>query len=150
MNLRQQAFAYCACGPFTKDKQTLQKTKKTRYSRYIFHNELDKACFEYDIAYGHLKDLARRTASDKILHNKEFGIAKDPKYDGYQKGLASMFYKFFDKKLLVAVLKMGICQTGNQQKNYTNQLSENSRKQKYNNVSYADLADKQLISRLSK
>ena len=50
------------------------------------------------MAYGDFKDLKRRTASDKILRDKAFGIAENPKYDGYQKGLASMVYKFFDKK----------------------------------------------------
>ena len=47
---------------------------------------------------GDFKDLAQRTASDKVLRDKAFNIAKKPKYDGYQTGLASMVYKFFDKK----------------------------------------------------
>ena len=47
--------------------------------------------------YEDFKDLTRRTAFDKILHDKVFNIAKNPKYDGYQRGLASMIYKFFDK-----------------------------------------------------
>ena len=63
------------------------------------------------MTYGDFKDLARRTASDKIMCDKAFNSAKDPKYDGYQIVLASMVYKFFNKKLLVAVLKMRICQT---------------------------------------
>ena len=50
------------------------------------------------MAYGDFKDLPRRTASDKILHDKAFDIAKNPKYDGYQRGLTSMVYKCFDKK----------------------------------------------------
>ena len=50
------------------------------------------------MAYGDFKDLARRTASDKVLRDKAFNIAKNPKYDGYQRRLASMVYKFFDKK----------------------------------------------------
>ena len=50
------------------------------------------------MAYGDFKDLARRTASDKILRDKAFNIDKNPKYDGYQGGLASMVYKFLDKK----------------------------------------------------
>ena len=56
------------------------------------------ACFQHDMAYGDFKDIARRTASDKVLRDKAFNIAKNPKYDGYQRGLASMIYKFFDKK----------------------------------------------------
>ena len=58
------------------------------------------------MAYGDFKDLTRRKASDKILPDKAFNIAKNPKYDGYQGGLASMVYKFFEKNLLVVVLKM--------------------------------------------
>ena len=50
------------------------------------------------MAYGDVKDLAKRTASDKVLGDKAFNIAKNPKHDGYQRGLASMVYKFFDKK----------------------------------------------------
>ena len=50
------------------------------------------------MAYGDFKDIARRTVSDKVLTDKAFNVAKNPKYDGYQKGLASMIYKFFDKK----------------------------------------------------
>ena len=72
--------------------------KQTGYLRYIYRNELDKACFQYDIAHGDFKDLAKRTAADKVLNNKVFNIAKDRRYDGYQRGLPSMVYKFFDKK----------------------------------------------------
>ena len=65
---------------------------------HIYKNELDKACFQHDMAYGDFKDLKRRTASDKVLRDKAFNIAKNPKYDGYQRGVASMVYKLFDKK----------------------------------------------------
>ena len=68
-----------------------------RYRLYL-QNELDKACFQHDMAYGNFKDLARRTASDKVSRDKAFNIAKNPKYDGYQRGLASMVYKCFNKK----------------------------------------------------
>ena len=50
------------------------------------------------MAYGYFKDLKRRTFPDKVLRGKAFNIAKNPKYDGYQRGLGSMVYKFFDKK----------------------------------------------------
>ena len=50
------------------------------------------------MAYGDFKDLKKRTAADKVLRDKTFNIAKNPKYDGYQRGLATMVYKFFDKK----------------------------------------------------
>ena len=74
------------------------KFKQTGDSRYINKNELNKACFQHDMAYGDFRDLTKRTAADKVLGNKAFNIAKDPKYDGYQRGLASMVYKFFNKK----------------------------------------------------
>ena len=98
MHLRQPQFTYSACGPFTKHKQRIQKFKETGDTNYIYKNELDKACFTHDAAYSDSKDLTKRTAADKILRNRAFNIAKDPKYDGYQRGLASMVYKFFDKK----------------------------------------------------
>ena len=72
--------------------------KETRDSRHIYQNKLDKDCFQHDMAYGDFKGLTRRAASDKILRDKSFNIAKNPKYDGYQRGLASMIYTFFDKK----------------------------------------------------
>ena len=71
---------------------------QTGNTDFIYRNELDKACFKHDMAYDKSKDLAKRTQSDKVLRDKAFKIASDPKYDGYQRGLASMVYKFFDKK----------------------------------------------------
>ena len=94
------------CGPFTKNKERIQKLKKTGDSRYIYRNELDKACFQHDMTYGDFKDLTKRTAADKVLRDKAFNIAKDPIYDGYQRGLASMVYKFLIKKLQVVVLNL--------------------------------------------
>ena len=98
MHLRQPGFTYSTCGPFIKNKERIQKFKETGDTSYIYKNELDKACFQHDIPYGDFKDIKRRTPSDKILRDKAFNIAKNPKYDGYQRGLASMVYKFFDKK----------------------------------------------------
>ena len=98
MHLRQPQFVYSACGPFTKNKERIQKFKETGDTSYIYKNELDKACFQHDMAYGDFKDLPKRTAADKVLRDKAFKIASDQKYDGYQRGLASMVYKFFDKK----------------------------------------------------
>ena len=97
MHLRQPRFTYSACGPFTKKKERIQKFKETRDSSYIYINELDKAYFQHDMIYGDSKDSKRRTFSDKVLKDKAFDIAKNPKYDGYQRGLASVVYKLFDK-----------------------------------------------------
>ena len=74
------------------------KFTETGDSRYIYQNELDKACLQHDIAYGGFKDLARRTVSDKILHDKAFNIAKNPKCDGYLRGIALIVNKCSDKK----------------------------------------------------
>ena len=95
MHLRQPGFTYSARGPFTRNKERIQKSKNPRY---IYRNESDKACFQHDMAYGDFKDLKRRAAAVNVLRDKAFNIAKNPKYDGYQRGLASMVYKFFDKK----------------------------------------------------
>ena len=71
---------------------------QTGDTNFIFKNELDEACFQHDLAYGKTKDLVKRTQSDKVLKDKAFKIGSNPNYDGYQRGLASMVYKFFDKK----------------------------------------------------
>ena len=87
IHLRQPGFTYSACGPFTKNKERIKKFKETGNSRYIYQNELDKACFQHDIAYGNFKDLNRRTAADEVLRDKTFNNAKDSKYDGCQRDL---------------------------------------------------------------
>ena len=81
----------------------LPKTKKELRSlckleiQIFYKNELDKACFQHDIAYGKSKDLAKRTQLDNVLRDKAFEIASNLKYDGYQRGSASMVYKFLIK-----------------------------------------------------
>ena len=98
MHLRQPRFVYSACGPFTRHKERIKEFKGTGDTRYIYRNELDKACFQHDSAYADHKDLINRTEADKVLRDKAYDIASNRKYDGYQRGLASMVYKFFDKK----------------------------------------------------
>ena len=120
MHLKQPQFTYSACGPF-------------------------KACFQHDMAYGDFKDLTRGTTADKVLRDKAFNIAKDPKYDGIQIGLASMVYKFFDKKNTGSGIK-------SMQKN---EIIRKFKKRKvYStfkyNISGADLADMQLIIKFNK
>ena len=94
MHLKQPGFTYSACGPFTKNKERIEKFMETGSTDFIYRNELDKTCFQHDMAYGKSKDLANRSQSDKFLRDKAFKITSDPKYDGYQRGLASMVYKF--------------------------------------------------------
>ena len=67
MRLKQPGFTYSSCGPFSKNKERIQKFKETGDTNYIYKNKLDVACFQHDIAYGDFKDLVRRTASDKVL-----------------------------------------------------------------------------------
>ena len=98
MHLKQPGFTYSDCGPLTKNKERIEKFMQTGNTNFIYKNELDKACFQHDMAYGKSKDLAKRTQSDKVLRDKAFKITSDPKYDGYQRGLSSMVYKFFYKK----------------------------------------------------
>ena len=98
MHLKQPGFTYTACDPFTKNKETIEKIMQTESTDFIYKNELDKACFQHDMAYGKSNHLAKRTQSDNVLRDKAFKIASNPKYDGYQRGLASIVYKFFDKK----------------------------------------------------
>ena len=88
------------------------------------------------MAYGGFKDLTKRIASDKISPNKAFNITKNPKYDRHQGRLASIFYTFFDKKLLLEQLKMKSYLIKNQQKNYTNQLLEYLKNEEYTHLFY--------------
>ena len=159
MHLRQPQFTYSACGPFTKHKQRIQKFKETGDTNYIYKNELDKACFAHNAAYSDSKDLIKRTVTDKILKNKAFDIAKDPKYDGYQRGLASMVYKFFDKKSKGS----GVKHINTKLIPQNNQLADKLHKpiiRKFekrkvhaafkDNIWGADLADMQLLSKYNK
>ena len=98
MHLKQPGFTYSACGPLTKNKYEIEKFMQTGNTDFIYKNEFDKACFQHDMAYGKSKDLIKRTQPDKVLKDKAFKIASNSKYNGYQRRLASMVYKFFDKK----------------------------------------------------
>ena len=129
MHLRQPGFTYSAYGTFTTNKRRIQKFKETGDLRYVYQNKLDKACFQHGIAYGDFKKLTRRTASDKILRDKAFNIAKNPKYDRYQRGLASIFCKFFTIRR---------CKKRKVHSTFID------------NIWGADLADMQLISRFNK
>ena len=98
IHLKQTGFTYSVCRPFTKNKKRIQNYQETGDTNYIYKNELDKAFLQHDMAYGDFKDLTRRTAPDKILRDKAFNTAKNLKYNGYQRGIASMVYNFFVKK----------------------------------------------------
>ena len=167
MHLRQPQFTYSACGPFNKHKQRIQKFKETGDTNYIYKNELDKACFAHDAAYSDSKDLTKKTVADKILRNKAFNIAKDPKYDGYQRGLASMVYNFFDQKSasladrstkgssVTALTNKSVSQNQQLAEELHKPIIRKLKKRKVHsvfkdNIWGADLADMQLISKFNK
>ena len=156
IHLRQPQFTYSPCGPFTKHKQRIQKFKETGDTNYLYKNELDKACFAHDAAYSDNKDLTKRTIADKILKHKAFNIAKDPKYDGYQKGLASMVYKFFDKKSEGSGVNTKPAPQNQQLAEELHKpIIKTFKKRKIHaafkdNIWGADLADMQLLSRYNK
>ena len=128
MHLKQPGFTYSACGSFTKNKERIEKYANGN-TDFIYRNELDKACFQHDVAYGKTNDLAKRTQSDKILRDKTFQIARDPKYDGSQRVLASTVYNFFlIRNLAEVVLLMN--QIISWQMKFINQLLKNLRKKR--------------------
>ena len=151
MHLRQPQFVYSACGPFTRHKERIKEFKRTGDTRYIYRNELDRACFQHDSAYADHKDLINRTEADKVLRDKAYDIAKNPEYDGYQRGLASMVYKFFDKtstgsgiansSILVNELHKPVIKKIDKRKVYS---------QFKDNIWGVDLADMQSLSRKNK
>ena len=158
MHLRQPGFTYSACGPFTKHKERIKKFEQTGDTQYIYRNELDKACFQHDAAYADNKDLLNRTRADKILRYKAYGIANNPQHDGYQRGLASMVYKFFDTKASSPDRKT-VGSSINENIKLANELHEpiirkfNKRKvysSFKDNIWGADLAEMQLLSKFNK
>ena len=94
MHLRQPQFVYSA---FTRHKERIKEFKRTGDTRLLCRNELDKACFKHDAAYSKYKDVENRLTSDQKLRNSAYG---------YQRGLASMVYKFFEVKLLHLAKKL--------------------------------------------
>ena len=155
IHLRQPEFTDRACGPFTKNKERIQKFKETGNSRYIYQSKLDKACFQHNMPYGDFKDLPRRTAANKLLHDKTFNIDKNPRYDGYQRGLASMVYKFFDKKTEDSAVKNEMMQNNKLAEELQKPVIRKLGKRKVHssfvdNIWSADLADMQLLSKFDK
>ena len=107
------------------------------------------------MAYGEFKDLNRRTAGDKVLRDKVFDIAKNPKYDGYQRGLALMVYEFFDENISNGTVKTEVISSKELAEELQKPIIRKSEKRKVHlpfivNVWSADLADVQLISKFNK
>ena len=129
MHLKQPGFTYSACGLFTKNKERIKKFMETGNTFFIYKIELNKACFQHDMAYGKTKDLVKRTQLGRVLKDKTFRIASDPNDDGYQRVLASMVYKFFDKMSSESGIVNN--QIINWQMNFINQLFEKLEKEKF-------------------
>ena len=129
LHLKQPGFTYSVCGQFTINKERIEKFMQTENTDFIYRNELDKACFQHDMAYGKSKNLTKITQSDKVLRDKASKIASDPKYDGYQRGLASMVYKSLIKCLVAVALILS--QIINSQMNFIDKIIENSRDKKF-------------------
>ena len=151
MHLRQPQFVYSACGPFTRHKERTKEFKRTGDTRCIYRNEIDKTCFQLDFAYADHKDLINRTKSDKVLRDKAYNIASNPEYDGYQRGLVSMVYKFFDKKSVGS----GINSSSILADEFHKPVIKNFEKRKVysqfkDNIWGVDLADVQSFSRKNK
>ena len=124
---------------------------QTGDTNYIYKNELDKACFQHDMAYSKYKDLEKRTQSDKVLKDKAFEIADNLKYDGYQRGLASMVYRFFDKKSKGSGIKNETKENQQLANELHKPIIRKFKKKVYSsfkdNIWGVDLADMQLISK---
>ena len=155
MHLRQPGFTYSASGPFTKNKQRNQNFMQTEDTNYIYKNELDKACFQHDMAYGKYQGLEKRAQSDRVLKDKAFEISNNPKYDGYRSGLASMVYKFFDKKSKGTGIKNEIKENQQLANELHKPIIRKFKKRRVysslkDNIWDIDLPDMQLISKTTK
>ena len=159
MHLIQPKFVYSVCGSFTRHKERINEFKRTGDTRLLYRNEIDKACFKHDAAYAKYKDVENRLISDQKLTNSAYDIASNPIYDGYQRGLASMVYKFFDSKvapldkktisgkgiknnkILAEELHKPVIKKFNKRKSYS---------QFKDNIWGVDLADMRLLSKQNK
>ena len=140
---------------FTRHKERIKEFKRTSDTRYIYRNELDKACFQHDSAYADHKDLINRTEADKVLRDKSYDIANNPDYDGYQRGLASMVYNFFDKKSTAepsALARISLERTADER--HKPIIRKFNKRKVYSqfkdNIWGVDLADMQSLSRKNK
>ena len=151
MHLRQPRFVYSACGPFNGHKERIKEFKRTGDTHYIHRNKLDKACFQHDSTYADHKDLINRTEADTFLRDKAHDIASNPKYDGYQRGLASMVFKFFDKKLTGSGIASSSILADERHKHIIRKFNKRKVYSQFkDNIWGADLADMQSLSRRNK
>ena len=128
MHLKQPGFTYSVCGPFTKNKERIKKFMETGNTDFIYKNELDKACFQHDMAYGKAKDLVRRTQSDKVLRDKAFKMQVIQNTMAIREAQLLWFINVLTKNLVEAVLMSQII---NWQMNFISLLLKNLKEEKY-------------------
>ena len=148
---------YSGCGPFTRHQKRIDMFMKYGRLGHILKNRLDDACFQHDSAYEKYKDRANRRKSDIVLKNKALKIATDPRVNGYQRGLTSMVYKFFNERTEGS----GICLQENPLNNeiiaeelHKSIIKNFKRRKVYSsfkdNICGVDLTDMQLIIKYNK
>ena len=157
MHLKQPGFTYSTCGPFDKNKERIQKFKETRDTSYIKKMNLIKLVFSMIWLMKILKIQKKYIYiySDKVLRDKVFNIAKNPKYDEYQRGIASMVYKFFDKRSKGSGVNIEVKHNEQLAKELQKPIIRNFNKRAVyselkDNIWGADLADMQLLSKFNK
>ena len=92
LHLNQFGFTYSACDPLTKNNERIKKFMQTGNTDYIYKNDLDKSCFQHNMDDVEYNDVNKRTQSDKVLRDKAFEIAINPKYDVYHQ-LSNQLHK---------------------------------------------------------
>ena len=145
---------YSACGPSTKHEQRIKSFMRDGILSHIYKNELDKACFQHDMAYNRFKDLKGRTQSDIVLKTKAYKIATNPKYDGFQRALASMVWKFFNERSKKILSRSGINNEQLAKELHKPSIKKYKRGKVYSsfkdNIWGVDLANVSLISKSNK
>ena len=152
MHLKQQHLLIVLVDQLLETKNEFKNLKKQEIQAIFTKNELDKTCFPHDMAYGNFKDLKSGTFSDKMLRDKSFNIAKNPKYDGYQRWLV---YKCFDKKATGNGVNIEVKHNAQLAKELHKPIIRNFKKRAVcsgfrDNIWGVDLADMQLISKPNK
>ena len=149
-----KAKKYSACGPFTKHQKRIDMLMKDGRLSHLLKNRLDAACFQHDSAYAKYKDRLNRKQSDIVLKNKAVKVATDPRVNRYQRGLASMVYKFFNERTKGSDINLQANSLNNEilAEELHEPIIKNFKRRKVyssfkDNTSGVDLADMQLISK---
>ena len=148
---------YSACGSFTRHQQRISKFIRDGKLSDTAKNKLDGASFQHDSAYNKYKDSVNRKQSDIVLKNKALKIATDPRVNGYQRGLASLVYKFFNERTKASVInnKGNLFVNSQLAEELHKTIIKNFKRRKVyssfkDNFWSVDLADMQLISKYNK